>query len=97
MAPLEVILTAGGWAALSLLLTIAASLALLRVLPCLPWGRRLVLEQEVSMAEHDFPPERQQPSREGAAILAQGRQPWGVFRGGLILGLVALVVALIFC
>ena len=37
MAPLAVILTAGGWAALSWLLAIAASLALLR----LPWGRRI--------------------------------------------------------
>lgn len=56
MAPLEVILTAGGWAALSLLLAIAASLAL----PRLPWGRRLVLETELpagvegaSAPEHD--------------------------------------------
>lgn len=56
MAPLEVILTAGGWAALSLLPAIAASLAL----PRLPWGRRLVLETELpagvegaSAPEHD--------------------------------------------
>jgi membrane-bound serine protease (ClpP class) len=43
----EVILLAGGRVALSLLLAIAASLALLRVLPRLPFGRRLVLETEL--------------------------------------------------
>jgi membrane protease subunit HflK len=48
------------------------------------------------MAEHDFPPERQQPSPEWAAILAQGRQQWRRFRAGPIVGLVGLVVALIF-
>ena len=47
------------------------------------------------MAEHDFPPERRQPASEWAAILAQAWQPWRGSRGGLILGLVALVVALI--
>ena len=48
------------------------------------------------MAEHDFPPERQQPSAEWAAILAQGRQQWRGLRGGPLVGLVALVGALIF-
>jgi membrane-bound serine protease (ClpP class) len=43
----EVILTAVGQGALSLLLAIVVSLALLRVLPRLPWGRRLVLETEL--------------------------------------------------
>ncbi|TKB78491.1 MAG: FtsH protease activity modulator HflK [Nitrospira sp.] len=47
------------------------------------------------MAEHQFPPERRQPASEWAAILAQAWQPWRGSRGGLILGLVALVVALI--
>jgi membrane-bound serine protease (ClpP class) len=42
-----VILTAVGQGALSLLLAIAASLALLRVLPRLPFGRRLILETEL--------------------------------------------------
>lgn len=41
------ILTAAGRVALSLLLAIAASLALLRVLPRLPFGRRLILETEL--------------------------------------------------
>ena len=43
----EVILTAMGSVALAVLLALAASLALLRVLPRLPWGRRLVLETEL--------------------------------------------------
>jgi membrane-bound serine protease (ClpP class) len=56
----EAILTAMGWVALCLLLALAASVALLRVLPRLPWGRRLVLESELlagvegaSAPEHD--------------------------------------------
>jgi membrane-bound serine protease (ClpP class) len=43
----ETILTSMGWVALSLLLALASSLALLRVLPRLPWGRRLILETEL--------------------------------------------------
>jgi membrane-bound serine protease (ClpP class) len=43
----ETILTSMGWVALSLLLALAVSLALLRVLPRLPWGRRLILETEL--------------------------------------------------
>jgi membrane-bound serine protease (ClpP class) len=56
----EAILTSMGWVTLSLLLAIAASLALLRVLPRLSWGRRLILETELlagaegaSAPEHD--------------------------------------------
>jgi membrane-bound serine protease (ClpP class) len=41
------ILTAAGRVALSLLLAIAASLALLRIFPRLPFGRRLILETEL--------------------------------------------------
>jgi membrane-bound serine protease (ClpP class) len=44
----EVILMAMGRGALALLLALAASLALLRFLPRLPFGRRLVLETELS-------------------------------------------------
>jgi membrane-bound serine protease (ClpP class) len=47
----EVVLTAVGQVAISLLLAIAASLALLRVLPRLPFGRRLVLETELTARE----------------------------------------------
>jgi membrane-bound serine protease (ClpP class) len=43
----ETILTSMGWVALSLLLALAVSLALLRVLPRLPWGRSLILETEL--------------------------------------------------
>jgi membrane-bound serine protease (ClpP class) len=43
----EAILTSMGWVALSLLLALAVSLALLRVLPRLSWGRRLILETEL--------------------------------------------------
>lgn len=46
-----VILGAVGRVALSLLLAIAASLALLRFLPRLPFGRRLVLETELTARE----------------------------------------------
>jgi membrane-bound serine protease (ClpP class) len=49
-----------GWVALCVLLALAASLALLRVLPRLPWGRHLILETELlagtrgaSASEHD--------------------------------------------
>ena len=48
------------------------------------------------MPEENFPPERQQPSSELEGILAQVWPPWRGFRGGLIVGLIALVVALIF-
>jgi membrane-bound serine protease (ClpP class) len=44
----SVILRALGQAALSVLVAIAAGLALMRVLPRLPFGRRLVLESEMS-------------------------------------------------
>jgi membrane-bound serine protease (ClpP class) len=44
----EVILRAAGRVVLSLLVAIAAALALLRVLPRLPFGRRLVLETEMA-------------------------------------------------
>jgi membrane protease subunit HflK len=48
------------------------------------------------MSEQDFPPERQQPFSGLQGILAQLLPPgWGV-RGGLIVGLTALVLALIF-
>jgi membrane-bound serine protease (ClpP class) len=47
----EVVLTAVGQVAVSLLLAIAASLGLLRVLPRLPFGRRLVLETELTARE----------------------------------------------
>ncbi|HEX5962090.1 MAG TPA: NfeD family protein, partial [Gemmatimonadales bacterium] len=56
----EALLASMGWVALCVLLALAASLALLRVLPRLPWGRRLVLETELlagaggaSAPEHD--------------------------------------------
>jgi membrane protease subunit HflK len=48
------------------------------------------------MPERDFPSERQQPSSALQGILAQILPPWRGFRVGLIIGLVALVVALIF-
>jgi membrane-bound serine protease (ClpP class) len=44
----EVLVLATGRVVLSLLLALAASLALLRVLPRLPFGRRLVLETEMT-------------------------------------------------
>lgn len=47
----EVIITAIGQVALSLLLALAVSLALLRLLPRLPFGRRLVLETELTARE----------------------------------------------
>jgi membrane-bound serine protease (ClpP class) len=47
----EVIITAVGQVAVSLLLAIAASLAMLRLLPRLPFGRRLVLETELAAGE----------------------------------------------
>lgn len=50
----EVVLTAVGRVALSLLLAIAVSLALLRFLPRLPFGRRLVLETELTAGEGFF-------------------------------------------
>jgi membrane-bound serine protease (ClpP class) len=46
-----VLVTAVGQVAVSLLLAIAASLALLRFLPRLPFGRRLVLETELTARE----------------------------------------------
>ena len=46
-----VIITALGRVAVSLLLAIAAALALLRFLPRLPFGRRLVLETELAARE----------------------------------------------
>jgi membrane-bound serine protease (ClpP class) len=47
----EVIITAVGQVAVSLLLAIAISLAMLRLLPRLPFGRRLVLETELTARE----------------------------------------------
>jgi membrane-bound serine protease (ClpP class) len=47
----EVIIAAIGQVAVSLLLAIAVSLALLRFLPRLPFGRRLVLETELTARE----------------------------------------------
>jgi membrane protease subunit HflK len=47
------------------------------------------------MTEHNFPPEGQDPFAELERLLAQGRQQWRRFRGGPIVGLVAVVVALI--
>jgi membrane-bound serine protease (ClpP class) len=47
----EVVVTAVGQVAVSVLLALAASLALLRVLPRLPFGRRLVLETELTASE----------------------------------------------
>jgi membrane-bound serine protease (ClpP class) len=47
----DVILGAAGQVVLSLLLAIAASLAMLRFLPSLPFGRRLVLETELGAGE----------------------------------------------
>ena len=46
-----VLITALGRVAVSLLLAIAAALALLRFLPRLPFGRRLVLETELAARE----------------------------------------------
>jgi membrane-bound serine protease (ClpP class) len=42
-----VILASLGWVAFCVLLALAASLVLLRVLPRLPWGRHLILETEL--------------------------------------------------
>ncbi|MGH7318606.1 MAG: NfeD family protein [Candidatus Rokuibacteriota bacterium] len=47
----EIVLTAVGRVAVSLLLAIAASLGLLRLLPRLPFGRRLVLKTELTTGE----------------------------------------------
>jgi membrane-bound serine protease (ClpP class) len=44
----DVILRAGGRAAVSLLLALAGAVVMLRALPRLPFGRRLVLEQELA-------------------------------------------------
>jgi membrane-bound serine protease (ClpP class) len=55
----EVILRAAGRVVLSLLLAIAAALAMLRVFPRLPFGRRLVLETEMAAdAGYASAPER---------------------------------------
>jgi membrane-bound serine protease (ClpP class) len=55
----EVILRAAGRVVLSLLLAIAGALAMLRVLPRLPFGRRLVLETEMAAdAGYASAPER---------------------------------------
>lgn len=55
----EVILRAAGRVVLSLLLAMAAALAMLRVLPRLPYGRRLVLETEMAAdAGYASAPER---------------------------------------
>lgn len=48
------------------------------------------------MAEYKFPPERRQPASEWAAILAQDWQAWRGSRGGMMLGLVAMGMVLIF-
>jgi membrane-bound serine protease (ClpP class) len=65
------ILASIGWVALCVLLALAASLALLRVLPRLSWGRRLILETELlsgpggaSAPEHD----RRWLSKSGTAV-----------------------------
>ena len=47
----EVIITAVGRVAVSLLLAVAVSLALLRLFPRLPFGRRLILETELTARE----------------------------------------------
>jgi membrane-bound serine protease (ClpP class) len=47
----EVIITAVGQVAVSLLLAVAVSLALLRLFPRLPFGRRLILETELTARE----------------------------------------------
>ncbi len=48
------------------------------------------------MPDRDFPPRGRQPSSELEDMLAQIQQYWQGFRGGPIIGLVAVVVALIF-
>ena len=48
------------------------------------------------MSERDFPPRGRQPSSELEEMLTQVQQYWQGFRGGPIVGLVAVVVALIF-
>ena len=48
------------------------------------------------MPERDFPPGRRQPSSELEDVFAQVRQYWQGYSAGPIIGLVALVVALIF-
>jgi membrane protease subunit HflK len=47
------------------------------------------------MSERDFPPRGRQPSSELEDMLAQVQQYWQGFRGGPIVGLIALVVVLI--
>jgi modulator of FtsH protease HflK len=56
----------------------------------------VVAARRSSMPERDFPPRGRQPSSELEEVLAQVRQYWQGFRAGPIVGLVALVVALIF-
>ena len=48
------------------------------------------------MSERNFPPGERQPSSELDAMLAQIQQNWRGFKAGPIIGLAALVVALIF-
>jgi len=50
-ATVSVVLTALGRVAIAILVAIAASLALLRVLPRLPFGRRLILETDMDATE----------------------------------------------
>ena len=67
----SVIIGAFGRVAVSILLALAGGLALLRVLPQLPFGRRFVLDVEIS-AEHGYtsPPDtdRQQLGRSGITL-----------------------------
>ena len=58
--------------------------------------RSLSSRQEVFDVRTRFPPGGRQPSSELEEILAQVQQYWQGFRAGPIIGLVALVVALIF-
>lgn len=58
--------------------------------------RRLSSRQEVFMAERDDPAQGQRPWSASEPIQAQGQQQWQGFRGGPLVGLVVLVVALLF-
>ena len=69
----DVVLRAGGRAAVSLLLALVGAAAMLRALPRLPFGRRLVLEQELTtQAGYASAPEsdRRWIGKRGAAVTA---------------------------